>query len=764
MGKSLFGVYEMDGGNAMQKVDSSKITIDAIIDKIKTYNPTCNEPLIRSAYELAAKCHEGQKRDSGEPYIVHPLSVAYILADLNMDDTTIMAGLLHDVVEDTNVTLDQIAEKYGSDMKVLIDGVTKLDKLEYRSKKEHHAENLRKMFLAMAKDVRIILIKLADRLHNMRTLGSHRSDLRKKEIALETLEIFAPLAHRLGIYKIKWELEDLSLKFLDPEAYFKLVKEIDMKRTEREQYLNTIIEKLQFGLEKVNIKADISGRPKNFYSIYRKMQKQMKDISEIYDIHAVRIIVNSVKDCYGALGVVHTIWKPIPGRFKDYIAMPKANMYQSIHTTVIGTSGHPFEVQIRTWEMHKLAEYGIAAHWKYKEGTQGDSASDNRLNFLRQMLDWQQEVNAQEFVDDVKGDLIDEVSVFVFSPNGDVYELPSGACPIDFAYRVHTQVGHQCVGAKINGRIVPLDTKLSNGDIVEILTTRGSGPSRDWLKICKTTQAKNKIRQWFRREGRDEHVIQKGREMLEKEAKRQEFNLENMFKVEKLSDIAKRCGYVSSDDLMVAIATNAITTLGVISKIRDDERLRKNIVPEVKEKDKVKEMRFKPFAEDGSDTSKGITVRGVSDVMVKLANCCNPLPGDEIIGYITRGKGVSIHRVDCPNMKYYAEHQPERFVDVRWGTDGRSIFQAEIAVEGTRRTRLAMDVMSAISETKTVINGVNFDVDQNEHFTGRIKLEIKNLEQLEYIMNKVRKIKGIEEVRRVYAKGQNKAQMSGKKD
>ena len=551
------------------------------------------------------------------------------------------------------------------------------------------------------------------------------------------------------------------MKFLDPEAYFKLVKDIDMKRAEREQYLSTIIEKLQFGLDKVNIKAEISGRPKNFYSIYRKMQKQMKDISEIYDIHAVRIIVDSVKDCYGALGVVHTIWKPIPGRFKDYIAMPKANMYQSIHTTVIGNSGHPFEVQIRTWEMHKLAEYGIAAHWKYKEGKQSADASDNRLNFLRQMLDWQQEVNAQEVVEDVKGDLIDEVSVFVFSPHGDVYELPSGACPIDFAYRVHTQVGHQCVGAKINGRIMPLDTTLNNGDIVEILTTRGSGPSRDWLKICKTTQAKNKIRQWFRREGRDEHVIQKGREMLEKEAKRQDFNLENMFKVDKLNDIARKCGYVSIDDLMVGIATNAITTLGVISKIRDDDRLKKNIVPEVKEKDKIKEMKFKPFNGDEFESSNGITVKGTPNVMVKIANCCNPLPGDEIVGYITRGKGVSIHRVDCPNMKYYAENQPERFVDVRWGSDGRGIFQAEISVQGVKRGRLAMDIMAAISETKTVINGVNFDMDVDHNFTGRIKLEIKNLEQLEYIMNKVRKIRGVTDVQRIYAKGQTKAQHSG---
>lgn len=734
----------------MTTVDTSNLSIDSIIETIKSYNPGCNEPLIRSAYELAAKCHEGQFRDSGEPYIMHPLNVANILAELNMDDTTIMAGLLHDVVEDTNITLDQIAEKYGSDMKILIDGVTKLDKLEYRSKQEHHAENLRKMFLAMAKDVRIILIKLADRLHNMRTLDSHHSDLRKKEIALETQEIFAPLAHRLGIYKIKWELEDLSLKYTDNEAYFKLVKDIDMKRVEREAYLKEIIDKLYKGLEQVNIKAEISGRPKNFYSIYRKMQKQMKDISEIYDIHAVRIIVDNVKDCYGALGVVHTIWKPIPGRFKDYIAMPKANMYQSIHTTVIGNNGNPFEVQIRTWEMHKLAEYGIAAHWKYKEGASGNNAGDNRLNFLRQMLDWQQEANAQEFVEGVKDDLVDEVSVFVFSPNGDVYEVPSDACPIDFAYRVHTQVGHQCVGAKINGRIVPLDTKLKNGDIIEILTTRGSGPSRDWLKICKTTQAKTKIRQWFRKEGRDEHNVQKGREMLEKEAKRQKYDLDNMFKPDKLNDIAKKCGYVSVDDLMMGIANNGITTLGVISKIKDDEKLRKGIVPESNDVDKLKELRFKPFDENAAeDSNRGVTVKGTPNVMVKISNCCNPLPGDEIVGYITRGRGVTIHRADCPNMKYYFKNQPERFVDVRWGSDGRGIFQAEISVSGNSRSRLPMDVMSAISETKTRINGINFDNDDDNNFKGTVKLEIKNLEQLEYIMQKIRKIRGVTEVCRV---------------
>ena len=725
-------------------------TIDDLIVQIKEYNPGCDEAKIRQAYALAEKSHAGQKRDSGEAYIIHPLSVASILASLKMDDTTIMAGLLHDVVEDTEITLEQIGEEYGHDMTVLIDGVTKLNKLEYRSKQEHQVENLRKMFLAMAKDVRIILIKLADRLHNMRTLNTHHSELRKKEIAQETLEIFAPLAHRLGIYKIKWELEDLSLRYLDPEAYATLVEQISMKRIEREQYLVHLCEILQDHLKQVGIEADINGRPKNFYSIYRKMIKQKKDISEIYDIHAVRVIVDTVKDCYGALGVVHTLWKPMPGRFKDYSAMPKANMYQSIHTTVVGPQGRPFEVQIRTWEMHQIAEYGIAAHWKYKEGKTdgGSSEVDHRLTWLRQMLDWQQELNdAKEFVESVKGDFLGDSSVFVFSPKGDVYELTSGACPIDFAYRVHTQVGHQCVGAKVNNRIVPLDTVLNNGDIVEILTTRGSGPSRDWLKIVKTSQAKNKIRQWFRKEGRDEHVIQKGRDILEKEAERQHFDVAAMFKMDKLNEIAKKTGYVSPDDLFVAISEGAITPIGILSKIKEDSNLRKGIYVEEKPKLK-KSLDIKPFSGTAGH-DKGVWVKGEANVMVKIANCCKPLPGDPIIGYITRGNGVSVHRADCPNMRYYEAHEPERLVDVRWDQENRStIFQAEIEVVAMDRARLAMDIMAAISETKTIINSVNFDVDKNKVFKGNIKIEIKNLGQLEYIMNKLHKVKDVLEVNR----------------
>ncbi|MDD4572128.1 MAG: bifunctional (p)ppGpp synthetase/guanosine-3',5'-bis(diphosphate) 3'-pyrophosphohydrolase [Clostridia bacterium] len=731
-------------------------TIDLLINEIKTYNPGCNEALIRRAYNLAESMHADQRRDSGEPYITHPLSVAVILASLSLDDTTIIAGILHDVVEDTQLTLDDIRAEFGDDLAQIIDGVTKLNKLSYRSKQEHQAENLRKMFLAMAQDVRIILVKLADRLHNMRTLDSHHSELRQKEIALETQEIFAPLAHRLGIYKIKWELEDLSLRFLEPETYFSLVDMISMKRQEREAYIESLCRELSEKLNTVGIKADIKGRPKNFYSIYNKMKKQQKDISEIYDIHAVRVIVDSVKDCYGALGIVHTLWKPIPGRFKDYIAMPKANMYQSIHTTVICPNGQPFEVQIRTWEMHRVSEYGIAAHWRYKEGTNGsgyNNDTEQRLAWLRQMVEWQQEVkDAKEFVETVKVDLFGD-SVFVFSPKGDVYELPYGSNPIDFAYRVHTQVGHQCVGAKINSRIMPLDTVLKNGDIVEVLTTRGSGPSRDWIKIVKTSQAKNKIRQWFRKEGRDERVLQKGKEVLEKELQKQNLDPVPFLKSDKLLEIAKKCGYFTADDLLVAIAEGAITSIGVINKIRDDVVLSKGLIPDDTPKEKT-ELTVKPFS-GAAGQDNGVWVKGEADVMVRIAQCCKPLPGDAIIGYITRGRGVSVHRDDCPNIIYYREQEPQRLVEVDWDKQITGLFQAGIQIIAADRERLAMEIIAAISDTKTVINAANIRVGKDKITVVDVTMEIKNLAQLEYIINKVRRVKGVMEVKRMFSEKQN---------
>lgn len=729
---------------------------DELLAQIEEYNPACDKQKICETYELAARLHENQKRDSGEPYIIHPLAVASILASLHMDDTTIMAGLLHDVVEDTDMTLEDIRGLYGDEMVVLLDGVTKLSKLEFRSKQERQVENLRKMFLAMSKDIRIIIIKLADRLHNMRTLSSHRSELRKKEIALETQEIFAPLAHRLGIYKIKWELEDLCLRYLEPEAYNDLVEQITMRRDEREAFLNEVSETIQQHLQEANIKCEISGRPKNFYSIYRKMVRQNKSLNEIYDIHAVRVLVDTVKDCYGALGVVHTLWKPMPGRFKDYIAMPKANMYQSLHTTVIGPDGRPVEVQIRTYEMHQVAEYGIAAHWKYKEGKGVDNSNearevDQRLNWMRQMLDWQKEVSdAKEFVESVKGDFFGDQSVFVFTPAGDVIELPLGATPIDFAYRVHTQVGHQCVGAKVDGRIVQLDTTLQNGNIVEILTTRGTGPSRDWLKIAQTNQAKNKIRQWFRKEGRDEFSVQKGKAMLEKEALKNNIDVSAMFKNERMNEIIKRTNFVSAEDLYVALAEGAITTLGIINKIKEDPALKKALLPEPESPTPTvgQAMKVRPFSGSNATHDKGVWVKGEADLMVRIANCCQPLPGDSIVGYITRGRGVSIHKADCPNVHYYQQHEPERLVDVQWDNENTGVFQAELEVIAMDRDALGMNIMAAIAETKTRINSINFEVDADKVCHGNVKMEINNLNQLEYIINKLKKIRGVTEVNR----------------
>ena len=729
---------------------------DELLAQIEEYNPTCNKEKIREVYNLASRLHKEQKRDSGEPYIIHPLAVASILASLHMDDTTIMAGLLHDVVEDTDMTLEDIRELFGDDMVVLLDGVTKLSKLEFRSKQERQVENLRKMFLAMSKDIRIIIIKLADRLHNMRTLSSHRSELRKKEIALETQEIFAPLAHRLGIYKIKWELEDLCLRYLEPDAYNNLIEQITMRRDERENFLNEVSDTIRLHLQEANIQCEISGRPKNFYSIYRKMQRQNKSLNEIYDIHAVRVLVDNVKDCYGALGVVHTLWKPMPGRFKDYIAMPKANMYQSLHTTVIGPSGRPVEVQIRTYEMHQVAEYGIAAHWKYKEGKGPDNSNearetDQRLNWMRQMLDWQKEVSdAKEFVENVKGDFFGDQSVFVFTPAGDVIELPLGSTPIDFAYRVHTQVGHQCVGAKVDGRIVQLDTTLQNGNIVEILTTRGTGPSRDWLKIAHTNQAKNKIRQWFRKEGRDEFAVQKGKAMLEKEALKNNIDMASMFKTERINDIIKRTNFVSAEDLYVALAEGAITTIAIINKIKEDPALKKALLPEpdAPALSAGQAMKVRPFSGSNATHDKGVWVKGEADLMVRIANCCRPLPGDSIVGYITRGRGVSIHKEDCTNVHYYREHEPERLVDVQWDDENTGVFQAELEVIAMDRDSLGMNIMAAIAETKTRINSISFDVDADKICHGAVKLEINNLNQLEYIINKLKKIRGVTSVSR----------------
>lgn len=719
------------------------LDIDGLLEQIKKYNPASDEAFIRRAYDFAARAHQEQIRLSGEPYINHPLAVAETLVMLQLDDITIVAGLLHDVVEDTSVTGFNIIKEFGEEVALLVDGVTKLGRLEYKSKVEQQVENLRKMFLAMAKDIRVILIKLADRLHNMRTLRYHHSLQKQKEIAEETLEIFAPLAHRLGIFKIKWELEDLALRYLEPEKYYSLVEQIAVKRQEREQYVKEISETLAEKLGQVDITAEVTGRPKNFYSIYKKMINQQKELGEIFDLMAVRVIVDNVKDCYGALGIIHTLWKPIPGRFKDYIAMPKQNMYQSIHTTVIGHKGEPFEIQIRTWDMHRTAEYGIAAHWRYKEGKSGDKDFEKKLTWLRGMLEWQQDLrDAREFMESIKVDLFTD-SVYVFTPKGDVVELPAGSVPIDFAYRVHTQVGHWCIGAKINGKIVPLDYKLVNGDIVEILTMKGSGPSRDWLKIVRTSQAKNRIRQWFKKEKRDDNLI-RGRELLEKEIKKYGQDVSYFFKPERLSEAAKRFNYMSGEDMIVAVGDGIISPLQVLTKIKEDFRKEKEISappPEVK-----------PWSEGGSH-SQGVLVRGIDNAMVRLSRCCNPLPGDPIIGYITRGRGVSIHRADCPNVVQGHQHEHERLIEVDWEQGNQGLYQVEIEAVSLDRPRLAMDIMSMIADTKTTINSVHARVTKNKLASVNVKMEIKSLDHLEYIMNKLRRLKDVIEVKRVTPNG-----------
>ena len=714
------------------------VTIEDIIARVQEYNPASDGARIRAAYELAEAAHVGQKRDSGNPYIDHPLAVAEILAGMQIDDDTVMAGLLHDVVEDTDISLEQLKEQFGSAVPVLVSGVTKLSKLKFNNRHEAQAENLRKMFMAMASDIRIILIKLADRLHNMRTIDTHHSKVRQKEIAEETLNIFAPLAHRLGMFNIKNELEDLSIIMLEPEVIAKIKEQLAAGQLERDRFVNDICAMIRRELKKVGIKCDVMGRSKNYYSIFNKMKRQQKDLDEIFDLNAIRVIVDTVKDCYGVLGVIHTMWKPIPGRFKDYIAMPKQNFYQSIHTTVIGDNASPFEVQIRTWEMHRIAEYGIAAHWRYKEGKIADADFDKKVEWLRQMLEWQQELgDAGEFMETVKGDLFNE-NIYVFSPRGDVYELPAGAGPLDFAYRIHTQVGHQCVGCKVNHRLVPLETTLNNGDIVEVLTAKGSGPSRDWLKMVHTQQAKNKIRQWFRKEKREENIVL-GKEALEQECKKYNLNTAQMFKQESLLNVARRFNLNSSDDLFAAIGDGALALNTVLTRMKEDYK---------KELDSQPELKLKPERE--SVNAQGIWVKGVGDALVRLASCCKPLPGDRIVGYITRGRGVSVHRKNCANACRYAETEPDRLIEVDWGQTQNGIYQVELLVNCIDRDRLTLDIVSIMAETKTPINGIHANVDKRTgHGQIHLKLEVKSLDQMDYLIQRISRVDGVLEVKRI---------------
>lgn len=720
--------------------------IEKLLAKANDVNPILlRTNVIKEAYDFAAEAHKNQSRNSGEPYITHPLEVADILMDLGLDAITISAGILHDVVEDTSLTIEDIEKNFGAEIALLVDGVTKLSRIEYKSKEEQQVENLRKMFLAMAKDIRVILIKLADRLHNMRTL-SHMTIAKQKEISEETLEIFSPLAHRLGIFKIKWELEDLALRYLQTDVYYEIVNSVKMKRREREDFISSIINTLQFNLSKVNIQAEINGRPKNFYSIYKKMESQQKDINEIYDLLAIRVIVDTVKDCYGALGIIHTLWKPIPGRFKDYIAMPKPNMYQSLHTTLMGPTGKPFEIQIRTWDMHKTSEYGIAAHWRYKETRKGDQKFEEKLSWLRQLLEWQTDLrDAREFMESLKIDVFSDV-VYVFTPKGDVVELPAGSVPIDFAYRIHTQVGHRCVGAKINGRIVSLDYKLGNGDIVEILTSKNCQPSRDWVKLVQTSQAKNRIRSWFKKEKREESSI-KGKELLDKEIKKNssELGVETI-KQDKLLAIAKKYNFQSIDDLYSAIGEGTLTPLQVIGKFKEERQRQKQ---EFSEQDMTNEVTVEESSNNRyGKASKGIRVKGIENIMVRLSRCCNPLPGDDIIGYITRGRGVSIHRLDCPNVINHCGEEQERMIDVMWDNDTQGNFEVQIEVSAVDRPRLAMDVMNTVADTKTNIISVHARATKNGLAAVTLKLDIKSLEHLRLVVERIKKVKDVIKVHR----------------
>jgi len=728
--------------------------LQEILDKIKEYAPNTDTTLVEKAYYLAKSAHDGVLRKSGEPYIIHPIAVANILVEMQLDIETISAGLLHDVIEDTDYTYDDIKEMFSKEVADLVDGVTKLGQIKYQSKEETQAENLRKMFLAMAKDIRVILIKLADRLHNMRTL-KYMPEEKAKYKAKETLEIYGGIAHRLGISKIKWELEDLALRYIDPDGYYDLVDRVSMKRSQREEYISRIVNLLQEKFGEVNIDCEVYGRPKHFYSIYRKMKNKHKTFEEIFDLTAVRIVVDTIKDCYAVLGMVHTLWVPMPGRFKDYIAMPKANMYQSLHTTVIGPEGEPVEIQIRTHEMHNIAEYGIAAHWKYKEGTMSnDEKMEEKLKWLRQMMEWEKDVkDPQEFLDALKEDVFNS-QVYVFTPKGDVIELPAESTPIDFAYRVHSKVGNKCVGAKINGRLVPIDYTLQNGEIVEVITsTNSNGPSRDWLKIVKTPNARNRIRQYFKKERREEN-IERGYEILEKEFKRYGIPLKDS-SVEKLMEqISKKFNQPSLEDLIATIGYGGIMASQVVPKVRDfylKEEKKKEKENRQKENEDLSKYNItdKEYKEKRKKSSSGVIVRGLDNILVRFAKCCNPLPGDEIVGYVTKGRGVAIHRADCPNCKLDDEFFQKRLVDVEWNNPKKSKFEGEIKIVATDRKSMLSDVTHMIAIQKLNINGINARKTKEGITHINLLIEVNDISELTNLMKKLKAIPGVEDVFRV---------------
>lgn len=704
--------------------------------KIQEYNEKADFDLIKKAYDLSKKAHDDNPdRMSGEKFFMHPYNVTMILANLNMDEATIAAGLLHDVLEDTIIEYDELKEEFGEEIANLVDGVTKLSKVKYKTKEERQAESLRKMVIAMSKDIRVIIIKLADRLHNIKTL-EYMPVHKQKEKAVETMEIYAPIANRLGMASIKWELEDLSLRYIDPEGYKDISKRIDAKVKAKKDFIYNIINKLKEKVEEADIKGEITGRRKSIYSIYKKMYLKHKEFDEIYDISAIRAIVEDVKDCYGVLGIAHTLWKPMPGRFKDYIAMPKPNMYQSLHTTVIGPDGEPFEIQIRTYEMHRTAEYGIAAHWKYKEGIKKDDFEE-KLNWLRQMLDWQQETkDPKEFMESLKIDLYTD-EVFVFTPKGDVVNLPKGSTPIDLAYRVHSAVGNRCVGAKVNGRIVPLDYKLKNGNQVEIITSANSnGPSRDWLKIVKSSQAKTKIKRWFKTKDKDLY-IEKGKSLLEKEVKKQGFQLTQLLKEEWLKEIADKLNIKELDSLYASVGNGSIKEPQIITRLKNKYIEENDVKIEPKKlKTKMKQPSKKP--------TSGVLIKGMDDLKVRFAKCCNPVPGDEIIGYITRGRGVSIHRIDCTNVT--GQENDGRFIEAEWDHSKKQKFTAEIQVEAADRPGLLKDITNIYTENKINATNLNLRVNKDKIAIMNMTFEISETKELDFLIRKFKKVKGVIDV------------------
>ena len=716
---------------------------------LKAHNPGVDLTMLEKAFALASEKHKDQKRKSGEPFIIHPVAVATMLAEMDMDMPSVIAGMLHDVVEDTSVTIEEIREIFGDEIAYLVDGVTKLKRIPTSTKEELQNENLRKMFLSMASDIRVIVIKLVDRLHNMRTLQYVNTDAQITK-ARETLEIYTPLAHRLGMTKIKWELEDLCFKYLEPEAYNSLVTQITQRRDQQEAYIRKVLDAIRIRLDEAGIKAFLDGRPKHFYSIHKKMIAQNKALNQIYDLLAIRVIVDTVQECYTVLGIIHEMYTPMPGRFKDYIAMPKPNMYQSLHTTLIGPDGQPFEAQIRTWEMHKTAEIGIAAHWKYKEGGKNGKTSDydGKLEWVRNLLDNQREVeDPDEFVETFKMDLFTD-EVFVFTPKGDVKCLPKGSTPIDFAYAIHSAVGNRMIGAKVNGEIKPLNYKLCTGDFVEIITSQSNhGPSRDWLNIVKSSEAKSKIRQWFKKECRDEN-IERGKEIIERELKKQGFRHEQLFKTEWLEPILKKYKFTSYDDLLNVIGFGELSAQKIVNMLKEEYQKsvsgskEEELLAKLEASKNPKKERQKQHASDN-----GIIVKGIDNCLVRLSRCCNPVPGDSIVGYITRGRGVSVHRTDCPNIVAMSELE-NRVIDVRWAEKSKNSYIVDISIKAVDNSNLLLQIAKLIAESKLPMKAINARTTRDNYELIDLTVEITDRSELDKLAKKINGMENVVEVSR----------------